>query len=291
MNVQSFSAEECLELVNRSPEAVAIHDRDAWLSIFAQYNIVEDPVGSAPHFSGVYDRRDGQRGFGPLKRFYQAFIAANNIQFYVDRDIVCGLHVVRDLTLEILMSGRLTVSVPMHLLYELKVEPGESGDELRVFRLAAHWQLAAMLKQQMSQGLDGLIAGSAAGWRMFRHLGFKGMAGFMQAMSSVGNQGKQRVTQFAYLLRHRHAAGLSALFAKTNAEVAFPYPDQSIALSELAALGGELRFTKLLAAGNVVSASFSYKGEAEKYQGVVFFEFERRSLLIVSAKFYSAAAC
>mgnify|MGYP000218127975 CR=1 FL=1 len=288
MNSQHVSADDCLALVNRSPAAVAVHDRDAWLSIFAQYNIVEDPVGSAPHFSGVYDRRDGRRGFGPLKRFYEAFIAANNIQFYVERDIVCGLHVVRDLTLEILMSGRLTVSVPMHLLYELKVEQGEAGDQLRVFRLAAHWQLRAMLKQQMAHGMDSLIAGSTAGWRMFRHLGVSGIVGFMQALNSVGNQGKQRATQFAYLLKHRHGTGLSDLFAKTNAEVAFPYPDQTMAVSELAKLGGELQYTKLLAAGNVVSASFTYKGETEQYQGVVFFEFERRSMSIVSAKFYSA---
>lgn len=290
MNAQPFSADDCIDLVNRSPAAVAAHDRDAWLSIFAQYNIVEDPVGSAPHFSGVYDRRDGRRGFGPLKRFYQAFIAANSIQFHVKRDIVCGLHVVRDLNIEILMSGRVVVLVPMHLLYELTTEHvelgGEQKEELRVFRLAAHWELAPMLKQQMAYGLDSLIAGSAAGLRMLRYLGLRGTVRFMQAMSSVGNQSKERVAQFSYMLKHRHGAGLSALFAKSNADVAFPYAGQSITVAELAKLGGELKFTKKLAAGNVVSASFTYSNETESRQGVAFFEFERRSLLIISAKFY-----
>ena len=286
----NFSAEDCLELVGRSPAAVAIHDMDAWLSIFAQYNIVEDPVGSVPHFSGVYDRRDGRRGFGPLKRFYKTFIAANNIQFHVERDIVCGLHVVRDLTIEILMSGRLTVFVPMHLLYELKVEHGEQGEQLRVFRLAAHWQLAAMLKQQMAHGFDSLVAGGSAGRRMLRHLGIKGIVGFMQAITSVGNEGKERVSQFGYLLRHQNQAGLSALFAKSNAVVEFSYPEQPITVVELAKLGGKLQFTKKLAAGNVVSASFSYDNGSEIKQGVAFFEFERRSLLIVSVKFYSTNA-
>lgn len=282
MSVKHFTAEDCLELINRSPAAVAAHDREAWLSIFAQYNIVEDPVGSAPHFSGVYDRKDGRRGFGPLKRFYETFIAANNIQFHVERDIVCGLHVVRDLTIEILMSGRLTVRVPMHLLYELKVEQGE----LRIFRLAAHWELAPMLKQQMAHGVDSLIAGSAAGWRMFRYLGVGGTAKFMQAMSSVGNAGKDRVARFAYLFKQNHGSGLQALFAKSNAEIAFPYPERFVTIAELAELGGEFQFGKKLAAGNTVSASVTYKSDAGTQQGVAFFEFERHSLLIVSAKFY-----
>src|ERR1035437_759723 len=132
-----FTREDCMNTVMRSPQAVAIHDKDAWLAIFARYNIVEDPVGSTPHVSGVYDCRSGVRGPGPLGRFFDTFIKPMDIVFHVDRDIVCGLGVARDLTIEIRMTPKVTVRVPMHLLYELVDEDGA----LKIQRLAAHWEL------------------------------------------------------------------------------------------------------------------------------------------------------
>ena len=43
------TSEELLELVNRSPAAVAIHDKQAWLELFSRAAVVQDPVGTAPH--------------------------------------------------------------------------------------------------------------------------------------------------------------------------------------------------------------------------------------------------
>ena len=45
---EGFTEADCLALVERSPAAVAVHDKAAWLALFARYNLVEDPVGSAP---------------------------------------------------------------------------------------------------------------------------------------------------------------------------------------------------------------------------------------------------
>ncbi len=50
---REFTPADCLTVVEKSPAAVALHDKAAWLSLFARYNIVEDPVGSRPHLSGV----------------------------------------------------------------------------------------------------------------------------------------------------------------------------------------------------------------------------------------------
>ncbi len=94
---------ELLATVARSPAAVAAGDRAAWVSIFAHFNIVEDPVGSRPHHSGIFDAKAGKRCQAPLERFFDTFIAPNDIRFHVDRDIVCENHVVRDLTIEISM--------------------------------------------------------------------------------------------------------------------------------------------------------------------------------------------
>ena len=90
-----FNDADCLALIEKSPAAVAVQNKAAWMDIFARYSLVEDPVGSTPHLSGVYDCRQGYRGRERLSRFYDTFIAPNKIRFQVDRDTVCGLHVVR----------------------------------------------------------------------------------------------------------------------------------------------------------------------------------------------------
>ncbi len=186
------SAADCLALVERSPAAVAAKDKAAWLALFASYNLVEDPVGSAPQITGIYDRRHGYRGSDRLGRFFDTFIAPNTIRFHVDRDVVCGLHVVRDLTIEITMSPQVVVRVPVHLLYELTVE----DDALKIFRLAAHWEFWPMLKQQTASGWPFVTVGCASAVRLLRHMGIAGMAGYMRALSSVGAAGKEQIARF-----------------------------------------------------------------------------------------------
>lgn len=113
------NAAKFLALVEKSPEAVAVHDKNAWLALFAQYHVVEDPVGSTAHVGGIYDGKSGLRGTAKLARFFDTFIAPNKICFEVTKDIVCDTHVLRDLTIHIAMSDKVQVHVPMHLLYEL----------------------------------------------------------------------------------------------------------------------------------------------------------------------------
>jgi hypothetical protein len=279
-----FDNAGCLALVERSPAAVAAHDKASWLALFGRYNLGEDPVGSAPHSTGIYDARDGYRGRGGLGRFYDTFIAPNTIRFEIDRDIVNGLHVVRDLTIEIAMSAKVTVRVPAHLLYELTVE----GDELKIFRLAAHWELGPMLRQQMASGWPFLAVGCASAARMWRHQGLRGMAGFMRAMSGVGAAGKAQVERFARHFNEANAAALEGLFATPAIAVAFPHAQRTLSIAHCAAEQGEIRFTKLLAAGNVVSSTVVYQRSDGQYDGVAIFELDRRSLRIVALSFYWA---
>lgn len=282
MAQNQFSSGQCLAVVERSPAAVSVHDKDAWLGIFAMDAIVEDPVGSRPHVSGI---KGGGTPRGPndvLGRFYETFIAPNGIRFHVDRDIVCGLHVVRDLTLEIAMSSEVTVRVPMHLLYELQEQCGE----LRVSRLAAHWELRPMLQQQMAFSWPHLKVGVASAWRMLRFLGVGGIAGFMRASSSVGAAGKQRVKQFSECFNHRRRDELAALFASTDVLIHFPYGERSLTIEQFSAMAGELQAGKILAAGNVVSVSMRCQSEQVSGEGVAFFELDRSNLQIVALSFY-----
>lgn len=282
LTVNPVSAADCLALVERSPAAVAANDKAAWLALFARYNLVEDPVGSTAQITGVYDRRTGHRGPGRLGRFFDTFIAPNTIRFHVDRDVVCSLHVVRDLTIEITMAPQVVVRVPVHLLYELTVEDGA----LKIFRLAAHWELWPMLQQQAASGWRFVKVGSASAARLVLHMGIAGMVGYMRALTSVGAPGKEQIARFAKYFNTAEVAALERLFARHDINIAFPHAGPRLSITECARQGGEMRFSKVLAAGNVVSATVDYRRADKSIPGVALFELDRRSLRIVELSFY-----
>jgi hypothetical protein len=280
--IAQFSDAHCLAFVERSPAAVAAHDEAAWIALFANYSVVEDPVGSAPHVNGVYDARSGYRSRERLHRFYQTFIAPNTIRFLVDADIVCGSHVVRDLTIEITMSPGMVVRVPVHLLYELTVEDAA----LRILRLAAHWELWPMLKQQIGAGGSEAGVGSAAGARMLRHFGITGVVGFLRALRSVGEPGKVRVEAFRRHLNAGDAGALQALCLNADMEVACPHAGTELTLQAFARQVSGMQFSKLLAAGNCVTATLDCQYAGRHYHGVALFELQRSSLLVTRLALY-----
>ena len=73
-----------LACVSASPEAVAAHDRAAWLGLFAENAEIHDPVGSRPH-----------AGPAAIACFYDTFIAPNTIHFEVAHELACGDSVAR----------------------------------------------------------------------------------------------------------------------------------------------------------------------------------------------------
>jgi len=280
--LKQFSAAQCLALAEQSPQAVAEHDKAAWLDLFARYNLVEDPVGSAPHVGGTYDQRQGYRGRGRLERFYETFIAPNSIRFDVHQDMVCGLHVMRDITIEITMSPDVVVRVPVHLLYELTQDEGE----LKIFRLAAYWELWPMLKQQLASGLPFLKIGWASGARMMHYQGMSGIAGFMRGLSSVGARGKEQVNRFAQYFNSRDTDAMQGLFSRPVTGINFPVSSATLSPADCVAQGGVMSFSKVLAAGNMVSVTVDYRKGDTHYPGVALFEFNKKSLEIVALSFY-----
>ncbi len=277
-----LTREDCLGTVMKSPQAVAIRNKEAWLSIFARYNIVEDPIGSTPVVSGVYDARSGVRGPGPLGRFFDTFIAPMDIVFHVERDIVCGLGVARDLTIEIKMSPKVTVHVPMHVLYELVEEDGV----LKIQRLAAHWELRPMLLQQMSFGLASLSAIFTATLRMIRHLGILGMLRFMKAVSNIGQTGKDVVSRFVDGLNRQSSDSMHSTLSSRFAGVALPAATPVRQIGQLLQMKGQLTLGKTLAAGNVVTASCTLETEGKVWKGIAFFEFDMNEKKIHRVNFH-----
>lgn len=262
--VTPCSEQDLLAVVNASPEAVAQHDKAAWLDLFAVNGVVEDPVGSRP-----------VTGRERIARFYETFIAPNRIRFHVDRDIVCGMHVMRDLTIEIAMSERVTVRVPVHLLYELVEEEGRP----RIARLAAHWELLPMLKQQAGSGIGFLGVGTASALRMLRQMGLSGALGFGRAAASVGKAGKERLQDFA----QGRELSLDAMAA--GATVEFPATGVILSLAGFAG-SGPIKLSKILAAGRTVSATCAFEWDGRPHAGVVLCEFAPDSLALARVSFY-----
>jgi hypothetical protein len=166
--------------VAQSPKLCAAHDRAGWLGLFAADAEVNDPIGSRPH-----------AGRAALERFYDTFIAPNQLSFAVEHDVVCGMTVMRDLHINTTMSTGLRLSVPMHLRYELVEQDGG----LKVRRLYAHWELGEMLRQQMGS-LNGIWTSFQLTPRLLRHQGVGGLFGFMRGLSGHGVAGKATASTF-----------------------------------------------------------------------------------------------
>lgn len=281
----SYNRDACMATVLKSPAAVASHDKAAWLDIFGRFNIVEDPVGSPPHVSGTFDKRSGVCGKGPLSRFYDCFIAPSRIVFHVDQDIVCGSSVVRDLNMEVGLSDKVTIRVPMHAHYELM----EEGGELKVLHLAAHWELVPMLRQQMSFGLASLSCGLALGGRMLKQLGLSGMLQFMSAAFNVGQTGKDCVGRFVEAFNQRDFRRIADLLSADFVGAAWPANAPAAPVDALASRQGKLQLGKTLAAGNYITSSFTLTDAAsggQLQQGVAFFEFNMHEKKIQRIRFF-----
>ncbi|WP_375003487.1 nuclear transport factor 2 family protein [Gordonia sp. PS3] len=248
--------EQMLATVEGSPAAVAAHDKQRWLSLFAPDAIVNDPVGSSPH-----------RGDEHLSRFYDTFIAPNTIVFHPAHDIVCGDTVIRDLTLEIRMSDAVTLTVPVHLRYEMASADLIAG-------LFAHWELPTMVRQLLAEGVDALPISTRLTGALLRNQGLGGAAGFARGFVRAGAAEKRRTLAFLD----------AACGGRSGSDVRVEYGAGRV--GPVADLRDELdgwRTSKCLAAGRYVTVSLT-RGEEH---AVAMATFERRQ--IVAMKVYVAS--
>ncbi|HSV40562.1 MAG TPA: nuclear transport factor 2 family protein [Nocardioidaceae bacterium] len=165
---------DVLAVVRSSPEAVAAHDKQRWMSLFAESYVIEDPVGSRP-----------VRGEA-ISDFWDCFIEHNDIAFEVHHDWVDGLQVVRDVTIHTTLATGITVHTPAHLRYTL-------DEDLKITHMAAHWEPAPVFAQLMRPNPKHVRSMVTMNARMFDKLGLGGTARFVGAVRSVGRMGKDAV--------------------------------------------------------------------------------------------------
>ena len=278
------TSEELLELVNRSPAAVAIHDRKAWLELFSRAAVVQDPVGTAPHRRTVSG--DGAAsGDDPLGRFWETFIAPNRISFTSYQDIVIGDEVVRDVLIRSELGSGISIEVPAYLIYRTTEENGEA----RIEALMAHWELRSMVRQVIAAGLAGLSTMIQLGWRMLKIQGAAGVLGFAQGISrGIFGRGRRAVRDFAATLNARDEKALVGLLDGEETLIEYPAGVGESVHEFLDGAGRDLRIdvSGLTSAGWSSSCVFRANRGDVTHRGVAFFEFNPKTRKIRSARFF-----
>jgi hypothetical protein len=179
--VVPLDREHLLTAVERSPQAVAAHDRAGWVGLFTSDGRVEDPVGSQPHV-----------GHAQIGLFYDTFIGPRDITFHRDLDIVFGTVVLRDLELEVAMGSAVTMYIPAFLRYDLR----EADGQWQIAELRAYWDLPAMMLQFLRTGSRAMSPALQLSRGLLGNQGLPGTAGFMTGFRRVGARHKKLVAAF-----------------------------------------------------------------------------------------------
>jgi hypothetical protein len=265
-----FAAQDLLAAVEQSPAAAAAHDRAAWVGLFSTDGRVEDPVGSRPHV-----------GAEQIGRFYDTFIGPRDITFHRDLDVVRGTTVIRDLQLEVAMGSSVTMHIPAILRYDLCQDLAESDGRWKLRRLRAYWELPAMMRQFLGNGIAAVPAGAQLSRTLLRNQRLAGTAGFAAGFRRPGSRGKNPVRTFLTAIASGEVADAGAVLSP-SATVAYG-DDTAVDVTELGARLAGARPTKLLAAGSTVAVSAT----AAQQRGVLFADVDRRGQLITAIRYFA----
>ncbi len=212
---------QLLACAKASPEVAAQHDKEAWLALYADGAVVQDPVGTPVSQKG---RRPGRFG-GDLGRFYEAFIAVSDIEIHSTQDIVSGLDVFR--AVHIHTTNRRTglkMKIPANLLYGLVLQRGAP----KIASMHAHWEVNRMTRQIMGQGLKGTATIAFMNYKMLRAFGPKWLAEYFQgSQQGIGRRGKEALKQLVEAVSGRGATDVfdaSALVELPGGRKTSPQP-------------------------------------------------------------------
>lgn len=113
----------------RSREAAIAGDKEAWLALFADDAIVEDPIGPS-HFD---PEGKGHRGKEAISRFFDMAIAPSQLEFNFTKTFQCGNEEANIGSIVIVASGYRVVAEGV---FTYKV-----NDEGKIVALRAYWEL------------------------------------------------------------------------------------------------------------------------------------------------------
>lgn len=116
------------DLAQASMAAVEAGDRDAWLALFADDAVVEDPIGP----SAFDPEGKGHRGIEAIAAFYDSVIAPNeSIRFTISQSLLCGDEVANVGVIRIAFTGGTAIEVDG--VYTYRRSPDGKIAALRAF--------------------------------------------------------------------------------------------------------------------------------------------------------------
>ncbi|MEB3981616.1 nuclear transport factor 2 family protein [Mycobacterium sp. 663a-19] len=238
--VVPLDRERLLAAVERSPRAVAAHDRDDWVGIFTTDARVEDPVGSRPHV-----------GREQIYRFYDTFIGPHDITFHRGNDIVFGAAVLRDLELEVTMGPAVTMHIPAVLRYDLR----EANGQWQIAHMRAYWELPVMMLQFVRAGTPALTPALQLSRGLLANQGLRGTAGFMAGFRRARARHKRLTEAFLGAVARNDRPGAVRTLSPT-APITLGDNDP-LELAELVEQLDGAGWTKVIGAGATVAVALS----------------------------------
>lgn len=112
-----------------SMRAVEAGDKAAWLALFRDDAVVEDPIGVSP----MDPTGEGHRGKAAIEAFYDSVIGPNEVSFVIERSHAAGNEVANVGTITTLM-GDSTVHTDLVATYRV-------DDDGRLVALRAYWSV------------------------------------------------------------------------------------------------------------------------------------------------------
>lgn len=120
---------------NRSRAAVGSKNKEAWLALFDDDAVIEDPIGVSP----IDPTGLGIRGKAAISEFWDQNIAPNSHRFIVHQSYAAGLEVANHMTLNFLIGTSMQAEVNGVFTYRVS----EAG---KIIALRGFWELAEMMK-------------------------------------------------------------------------------------------------------------------------------------------------
>jgi ketosteroid isomerase-like protein len=128
--LQSKTKHPAHEAGRRSREAVAARDKEAWLAVFADDAVVEDPIGPS-HFD---PEGMGHRGLDAISAFWDKAIApTDNIEFHFRDTYQCG-HEEANVGHILITTGDYQITAEGVFTYK-------ANDEGQLVALRAYWEM------------------------------------------------------------------------------------------------------------------------------------------------------
>lgn len=276
-----WSRDEVLAVVKRSPDRVAAHDKAGWVGLFADGAVVEDPVGGPPARKGA----DPQEGDDELGRFYDVYIAPNDVRFEVLADVVQETTVVRDVNITTRTPNDARVELPAYLIYEL----GEVDGGLRVKRMRAFWELRGVTASALKGGPKTLIAMTGLTARMLRIQGFSNVSTYLEGLwRGIFERGHEAARELGRVIGERDLAGLRALFADDEPRIELDLGERFSPRSLLEGLGqgASLEVDAPISAGYFTAFRCTLTARGARRSGVGLLEFDAHTRLCTEARLF-----